>query len=416
MKKTFYLLTVILSVSVFIPAKALAFAEPQPISVDTSGATTIKTVCSTGCDYNSLSAAASASQAGWRIRVKAGQYSAFTWPSPNNSGTSSKPIVVEAYGDGKVYIDGGMRFNGEYIIVDGSSHSLPQIPQLVFDGKGFSERTIIFGYDQGTVGNHITLYRCEITGGILSAIVTDSNYNKIYNCLVHDTGTSHAIYLSHCEYCEVRNNIIRKFGKNGIQSNPHENKRTKILNTEISGNAIYDCGENGLTVLSGTGVEGLLDGLNITNNLIWGCGQNAMRFTGGGDYVGIIRNVSVYGNTFYGNIDNNHGVNGKNATTKLKNNIITGSVNNTGGFIEYSNNIIGSTSSLASTTSSSSDFLKLKSTASDCINKGATGLGLTSDYFGNSRDSVPDIGAHEYGGGTAPDTTPPAAPSGLMIR
>jgi len=386
------------------------FTGPQLIDVDTSGATIIKTVCSTGCDYDSLSAAASAAQAGWRIRVKAGTYSGFDWPS-SRSGTANNPIVVEAYEDGKVYINGGMQFNGEYIIVDGKGFSSPQI---VFDGKGLSDRTIIFGYDHGAAGNHITLYRSEITGGLFSAIVTQSNYNKIYNCLIHDTGTSHAIYLSNCAYCEVKNNIIRTFGKNGIQSNPHDSNN-KILDTDISGNAIYDCGENGLTVLSGTGLNGLLDGLTITNNLIWGCSQNAMRFTGSGDYVGIIKNVSVYGNTFYGSIDNNHGVNGKDATTKFKNNIVTGSVNNTGGFIEYSNNVIGLTSCLASTASSSSDFLKLKSGAS-CINAGATGLGLAMDYFGNTRDSQPDIGAHEYGGGAPPDTTLPAAPKGVTVR
>ena len=31
-----------------------------------------------------------------------------------------------------------------------------------------------------------------------------------------------AIYNYHCENCEYRNNIIRDFGRNGIQTNPHD--------------------------------------------------------------------------------------------------------------------------------------------------------------------------------------------------
>jgi len=165
--------------------------EPPLINVDTSGATIIKTVCSSGCDYTSISSAASAAQAGWRIRVKAGTYSGFDWPS-SHSGTASNPIVVEAYGDGKVYITGQTRFNGEYMIVDGKNFSSPQI---VFDGRGSTDITIRFGFDHGYAGNHITLYRCEITGATLHAMQTASNYNKVYNCLIYDSGSSHAISL-----------------------------------------------------------------------------------------------------------------------------------------------------------------------------------------------------------------------------
>ena len=151
-----------------------------------------------------------------------------------------------------------------------------------------------------------------------------------------------------------------------------------------------------MTFLSGTGAGGLLDGIMVKNNIIWNCNENAIRFTGGENFIGTIRDVEVYGNTFYGSIDNQHGTGGKSETTKFKNNIVTGSVGGTGGFVEYSNNVVGSTSCLASTISSSADFLKLKSSASNCINQGATGLGLTNDYFGNSRDSQPDIGAHQF--------------------
>ena len=40
------------------------------------------------------------------------------------------------------------------------------------------------------------------------------------------------------------------------------------------------------------------------------------------------------------------------------------------------------------------------------------------DFAGNPRlaGSVPDQGAYEYGAGGPPDTTPPAAPTGLVVR
>jgi len=383
--------------AVFSVKDIWGFTDPQLINIDKPGGT-VKTLCSSGCTFSSLSQADGSVGAGNTLKIKAGTYSATSWDESN--------VVMEAYGDGVATISGTMDIYGDNIIIDGLSQSSPQL-RFAGPSSGYEN-----AFKIKTGAENITISKCDISGGYTTILVTATNV-KFYNNKIHD-GREHNLYLSHCENCEVKNNIVHDPAMNCIQTNPHDG--TTVRNTEISGNAIYGAGESGMTILSGTGTGGLLEGLLIKNNLVWDCGQVALRFTGESSYVGTIRNVEVYGNTLYGNVRNDHGVSGKPATTKFKNNIVTGSITNTGGFIEYSNNVIGSTSCLASTSSSSSDFLKLKSTASDCINSGATGLGLTSDYFANSRDSVPDIGAHEYGGGTPPDTTTPAAPSGLRVR
>ncbi len=55
---------------------------------------------------------------------------------------------------------------------------------------------------------------------------------------------------------------------------------------------------------------------------------------------------------------------------------------------------------------------------SPAINAGVTISSVANDYDGNSRPqgSAPDIGAYEYVGAAPPDTTPPAAPTGVMVN
>ena len=413
MKKQNIITIGILLLAFFFVKEIWGFTEPQLINVDKPNEATANKYYvdldagsngdgSIGNPWNSLQNAKSGMTGKPRpayLYMKGSETLSgeFAWNQGGNG--TGQELVITAWGSETATITGYFRPASDWIIFDGKSFTSPQ---LIFDGSNVETAV------QQTEGaTDIIIWRCRIRNSNSVGIHVVDNI-KIFNSVVH----SHirvAIYNSHGTNIEIRNNIIygpSSVSAKGVQINPHDSGRV-VKDIVVSGNAIYGFYEKAIATLSGIDPGGFLDGAKIYNNLVWDCNQAAIHFSS--EVSGRIEDVQVYGNTLHGGV-----INDQSGTTTFRNNIITGSVNSSG-FVAYSNNNQGA-SCLASTTSSSSDFLKLKSTASDCINKGATGLGLTSDYFGNSRDSVPDIGAHEYGGGTPPDTTPPAAPSGLRVR
>ncbi|HZQ91917.1 MAG TPA: choice-of-anchor Q domain-containing protein [Terriglobales bacterium] len=71
--------------------------------------------------------------------------------------------------------------------------------------------------------------------------------------------------------------------------------------------------------------------------------------------------------------------------------------------VSQSNNLnLGS--NLSSFVSAATSDFHLSSSASTAINRGATGLGITIDHDGNPRDSLPDIGAFEFGSANTPQS------------
>ncbi len=153
--------------------------------------------------------------------------------------------------------------------------------------------------------------------------------------------------------------------------------------------------------------------------------------------AGVTSQVNIYHNTIYGygesslgsGVNINHG-----GTFNYRNNLVVDtkmrpfsgsaksgtSVSNNlwygvaGGLALPSWDISALTSNPMLSNPSAGDFTLQAS--SPARNAGAY-VGVDRDFYGNLRDANPDIGAFEYeGSGPAPDTTPPAAPSGIVVN
>jgi hypothetical protein len=109
-------------------------------------------------------------------------------------------------------------------------------------------------------------------------------------------------------------------------------------------------------------------------------------------------------------------LNGPSSTT-LRNNIMFGNNtnyrNNGSGTIESNNSRTGTNPQFVNATTN--DFHLTASTPVSILNAGVAVAGLTTDYDAVTRGNPPEIGAYELGGGAPPDTTPPAAPTGVFV-
>lgn len=344
------------------------------------------------------------------VKVKAGTYAAIDWNS--SSGSSGNEVVIEAYGDGNVYIQGESRISSSYIIFDGGPNR-----NIIFRRAGSSGIRVV-----RIKGNNITLWRVQVLGPTGTCSVTDNcgvlikgyatptpRYTRIFNS-VFDNCSHKAIYVSASYGGEIRNNIISNTGNSGLQVNPHESG-CEINGLIISGNVFYDNGFcSGMpghnlyvqATSSGAGLQGLV----IYNNRFWGSNRS-------GVHIGMLSgqlsgDLKILNNTFYDNDD--YGISFDSSVPDnqlvLINNIANGNgvsqMNFRSVAPKQNVNNLTSSPSYASTNPSDTNFLKLSSSSTNAIDQGSdlSSEGITLDAFGNSRLSSGnfDIGAHEYNG------------------
>ena len=372
--------------------------------------------------------------------------------------------IIEAYGDGDVILLCGTRnsleITGSYLIFDGGLNR-----QLIVDGStqsGGGEHLI---YPYGPSTEYVTLSRlvARDNGKLKSRAIADEdwstvsvagygNYLKIYNSEVYGSYAA-GIYGGMGDYQEVKNNIVHDNCGVGIQYNPHDTnadyKGKTIASSDeitISGNLVYNNGHcwtdeirPGITILSN--INTLYD-IYVYNNIIWG---NKVAGIETSNYNNI--RARIYGNTIFNNTD--FGLLIKTEDIIIKNNIIYGNgpsgsadfsisaYNNRINYssIDFKNNLVGTLKNthsdlsqfaigniiatnpqFISTNSVSSDYLKFSST-SPAIDSGTSIPLVTTDFFGTPRPQGTgyDIGAYEYPAGGGGDTTPPSAPTGVMV-
>jgi len=409
--------------------QSFAFTEPPYIPVTKPTPTATKTVCASGCDYSTLSAANSAAQPGWLIKVKAGTYSPITW---TKSGTSGNEIVIEAFGDGDAIINctGTSRFSvaGSYIIFDGGPNR-----QLVFNGEGLTGPTALdtFRTDGYYSPHHVTISRIVVHGSMKNSCAGDGtnigiggDNIKVYNSVSYEA-CDEGFYIEGSPNggvnIEIKNNLVRDNDGSGIQANPHNNGTYAADNLSISGNAVYNNGfrkwhynndyRSGITLYSNSDT---LRNTYIYNNLIW---NNKAAGIEVGPYSNI--NVRVYNNTVYNNIGYGLLYTYTQPTITTKNNISYANRGSDTTRGTMANNLIavvgGPDPGFVSIDVNNSDYLKITSSSTNTVDKGAdlTSEGIKTDILGNRRPiNLFDIGAFEYNPGV-PLNEAPAVPQAV---
>lgn len=250
----------------------------------------------------------------------------------------------------------------------------------------------------------------------------------IENCIADMTSEKsdgHGIYIAGGSGT-IRNNIVRNNAGAGILIQA-KNVDYDIGIVDVYENKIHDNGLTGIAIRAdnaGSVGSGTIADANIYNNLIYNSGTDGIKAI---EVNGASTRADIYNNTLYNNAK---GLWHIGSGGSLQNNL---SIDTTGGDdvtytttknsnIIYSNNLytadFDSSNFVSIDPADIEKFLKLKSTATAAINKGALIAALTNDYFGAERsDGGHDIGAHEYNGVVAEeDTTPPASPTGLTVQ
>jgi parallel beta-helix repeat protein len=397
---------------------SLAYIEPPYLEITKPIPTTIKTICSIGCDYSTISDADSSCPnlvKPVKFQIKAGVYKFSQWDC---SGTENNEVVIEAYGDGQVYIEisgEGNNWNiyGDYVIIDGGENReitirkkagttyLSSLLRLRGDHQTFS-RLIL----QGPIGECSS--KMGSTNTLIApnhqAIDKPSNY-RIYNNIL-DSHSHKGIYVAGTINGEIKNNIIRNGEATAIQINPH-NEKSYVEGIEISGNIITDSigcteGGHGIYIQGDADEAGTISGVMISNNIISEMTRSGIRLYS--DSATLVGNEYIYHNTLYNNDEWGIDIQSGNTGSKVfvKNNIIydnnDGELNDDGEPIINENNIINNPNFL-STNLQSDDYLKL-SKNSDAIDVG-NNINIELDLDGNLRPSGDgyDAGAYEFNEG-----------------
>ena len=329
---------------------------------------TVFYVSTTGADGNpgtlaqpwrTVQKAMSTLTAGQKALVRGGVYREdLSW---TRAGTASNPITIENYPGETPIIDSEFTGGGLEI---GSTGAYLRL-------KGF-----IFEHDCCTSGGHVDVYghHIEIIGNEMrdgrgKGVYTDESSHHVHiigNWMHHNVTVGgqqdHGIYLQGDDHF-VANNVIHDHPDGfGIQAYD-KGARYIIVNNTVTNN-----GHSGIVVGGSGGVSDVI----IRNN--------------------ILANNSRYGVQ--------HDSSCPTANVLVENNVIFG---NGSGAVQSGCSAITATGNIASDpmfVDPSSRNLRVRS-GSPAIDAGRLDMSMPSDFMGAARGAQPDIGAYEFGTGTA---------------
>ncbi|MGZ3747689.1 MAG: galactose-binding domain-containing protein, partial [Pseudobdellovibrionaceae bacterium] len=303
----------------------------------------------------------------------------------------------------------GVIINGDYNIIEDSSVSQGTLNNAANPGAQ------IWGSGLSAARNHTA---AAIKPGITSYPII--RRNKVFN----NWGEGLSCYEA--DHCLVEDNIIY----DNWTINLYISNATNAL---VQRNMMYVSSTPAIPTRNGTHPSFLLAdevasplsaGNTIINNFIYNADVSAFTWTITANSG--LKNVLFANNTI---VDGSLSIGGSNSNTQIRNNIVVGrnsSLASTSG-LTFSNNNWGLTpSGAASSTDVNGDpqiartgstaagaltpaFFKI-SGSSPMINKAMVLSAVSTDFFGASRGSSPDIGGHEYGS-TSSSPAPAPAPA-----
>lgn len=381
-----------------------------------------------GNPWQTPSRGISALLAGDILYFRGGTYLArLDFVTPNKSGTASARIIVSSYpGETATFAPSNA---GVPLLSSNTNYITFQ--NMVWDGVNFPPNPTTQNIStvdvngnrvQNSVG--ITLINVEIKRWRFHGLYVEANDITLRSCNIHDQASVscipntrwYGVYFHNgtglIELCTMQNNP-----GGGIQVFPGSLafpiNGLRIRRNKIFGNNSCDTSDVGGIIVHASDVVGAVDNVEIYNNLIYDNKPPVSINPNGIRASNQARGTKIWNNTIYGHP--NYGIVIQNTTnTDCRNNIVYG---NTTGQINQSGNT-GLTSSSNVTTNplfaneATRDFHLLL--GSPAIGTGVVIAQVSVDYDGVPRGNPPDVGAYEFTG-SAPDTTPPAVPTGLMV-
>lgn len=271
------------------------------------------------------------------------------------------------------------------------------------------------GIGVGIFGDHNTVKNCDIAWSAGDGVTLFGDSNRVENCIIHDCNysgtdcnpitlmgkgnivTRNTVYnggrglifiifakQSMITYNEVYNASLVNRDVGGIYS-----WGTDAEGTAIAYNWVHDIiSEGGYEIGNGIYIDNFCANITVHHNVIWNCSYNAF------NYSRPAKNVYWFNNTAFSSPDVDYsyipeGYADTSSGNKMYNNLLSYTI---GDFdsLKKRNNLTLSELPLRS----AGDFdFRLRSDASEAIDKGIVIPGITDGYVGDA----PDIGAYENG-------------------
>jgi len=424
----------------------------SPTGNDTTGNGTISS------PYRTLTKAATVAVAGDTVYARGGTYSASRNEYIACSGTAGSPITFTNYPGEKAVFDGtGATFvdwdqiilieNCSYVVLDGYEFKNALPTTVHADGincAGISNVTvqncIVHEVGENGIicrGNNVTLQNNEIYRAVLTNL-NGAMGSSGWACGMATARTGSAAFAN----ATFRSNYVHDVwgeGINGLCSDGTLMEGNRVVdsysvnyyldnakNAVVRNNVAYNT-PTGEHRRNGNLPNGLLmaterykgwtavnsDNIQIYNNLFQRVSTGISFWQSNGDY----HNLKIYHNVIVAPESGGFTIDSASTTVgnELKNNIIYGScsIANPSYWVTSYNDWPNGVPSGSHPNSFAADPLFVNPVQTDipngfklggsspCINAG-TAVGITTDFFGTTRDSQPDIGFYEYVGGPAP--------------